>query len=43
MVPNLWLVAITGVNPQISWIDGMWGVVSAIVATLAGAAIYQET
>jgi hypothetical protein len=43
MIPNLWLVAITGVNPQISWIDGMWGVVSAIVATLAGAAIYQET
>jgi hypothetical protein len=43
MIPNLALVAITGVNPQISWIDGMWGVISAIVATLAGAAIYQET
>lgn len=42
MVPDLALVAITGVNPQILWIAGMWGVGGAIVATVAGAAIYQE-
>jgi hypothetical protein len=42
MIPNLFMVAITGMTPQIGWISGMWGVVTGIVATLAGAAIYQE-
>lgn len=42
MIPNLALVAITGANPQILWIAGMWGTVGSIVATLAGAALYKE-